>query len=64
MKKYFLIIALCVIQSACAGQAPNPGGSGALLTFSDLASEITVGVETTDTPETDRLPDDLPLGTP
>jgi hypothetical protein len=64
MKKSFLIISLCIIQAACAGQAPFPRSDGVLLSFNDLASEITVDIETADTADKDRLPADAPLGTP
>jgi hypothetical protein len=64
MKKLISIIALCAVQSACVSQAPASRGDGVLLSFADLASEITVGVETADTSESDQLPDDMPLGTP
>ncbi len=64
MKKSFLIILLCTIQTACATQAPFPRSDGVLLSFNDLASEITVDIETTDTPDKNRLPVDAPLGTP
>ena len=64
MKKFILIIALCASQTACVSQIPAMQGDGVLLSFNDLASEITVGFETADTPDKDSLPDDMPRGTP
>ena len=64
MKKFLLIIVLCASQTACVSQAPAIRGDGVLLSFNDLASEITVGFETADTPDRDPLPDDMPRGTP
>ena len=64
MKKLFLIIALCAFQAACVSQPPATRGDGVLLSFSDLASQITVGFESVDTVDEDRLPEDMPLGTP
>ena len=45
MKKFIIIISLLVFQSACSTQAPQPDPHGALLSFSDLAAEITVNRE-------------------
>ena len=42
MKKIMFIIGLCVLQCACAVQNPQPVNSESLLSFADLANEITV----------------------
>ena len=42
MKKIFIIIALATLQSGCSTQAAQPNPKGALLSFTDLAAEITV----------------------
>lgn len=64
MKTFFLIIALCVSQAACVSQSHVAREANVLLSFSDLANEITVGVETMDTTDADVLPNDMPMGTP
>lgn len=43
MKKSLFIICLCVFQAACATQPVATDGGSSLLSFNDLASEITVG---------------------
>lgn len=43
MKKSILIIALCACQAACSTQPMMVEQPAALLTFADLANEITVG---------------------
>jgi hypothetical protein len=47
MKKLFIIIGLASLQLACTTQPPQPAPQGALLSFNDLAGEITVNRETT-----------------
>ena len=42
MKKLFIFILLATIQPACSIQAPQPEAQPALLSFADLAAEITV----------------------
>ena len=43
MKKSLLIICLCAFQAACSSQPIVTTDGSALLSFSDLANEITVG---------------------
>ena len=43
MKKSLFIICLCAFQAACATQPAEYSSGSALLSFNDLASEITVG---------------------
>ena len=64
MNKWLLIIALGGFHAGCAGQAPASRTDGVLLGFSELAQEITVGVEATDAPAKATPPADAPLGTP
>lgn len=64
VKKLFLIIVLCATQAACVSYTPASASDGVLLSFNDLANEITVDVETTDTADKSQLPEDRPLGTP
>lgn len=45
MKKSLLIITLCAIQGACASQPAAVSNAGTLLSYADLATEITVGFE-------------------
>ena len=45
MKKLIVIIGLCALQGACASQQPAPADSRVLLSYQDLATEITVGLE-------------------
>mgnify|MGYP001814825900 FL=1 len=64
MKKLLFIIVLAAFQSGCASQSGYPGRGGTLLSFEDLASEITVGYEVLadeKAPDTDI---EGPLGTP
>ncbi len=42
MKKYILIICLCSLQVACSAQSVVADGRGSLLSYSDLANEISV----------------------
>ena len=64
MKKMLTIILLCAFTGACSTQAPTVSTNRTLLSFNELATEITVGYEelaasTAREPEADR-----PLGTP
>jgi len=63
MKNILSIIMLCVFQGACSTPAVVSHGSSSLLSFNDLANEITVAYEdmSTNQPAAD---DDGPLGTP
>lgn len=45
MKKSLLIIVLCLLQGACASQPEAVSSAGTLLSYADLATEITVGFE-------------------
>ena len=46
MKKFMIIIGLCLIQTACSTQAPQSGERRVLLHFDDLAAEMTIRHET------------------
>lgn len=48
MKKSIFIILLAMVQGACATQQPFEAGSHSLLSFAQLATEITVGYEEID----------------
>jgi hypothetical protein len=64
MKKLIFIMMLAALQSGCASQPGYPDRGGTLLSFEDLASEITVGYEVfadEKAPDTDI---EGPLGTP
>lgn len=64
MKNLFLIINLCLLQCACVSQ-PQPTEDGrALLRFSDLANEITVGFQDGDSKRVPMQVGDTPAGTP
>jgi len=45
MKKLIFIIGLCSALGACATPSGTRAGSGDLLSFAELANEITVGFE-------------------
>ncbi len=45
MKKSLIIIALTLLQCACATQEPVQGGSASLLGFEAIGAEITVAHE-------------------
>jgi len=64
MKNLFLIISLCLLQCACASQSQPPEDSHALLSFSELANEITVGFEDGGSERVLTPAGDTPLGTP
>ncbi len=42
MKKFLIIIGLCLFQTACSIQSPRQDDNRVLLDFSDLASEMTI----------------------
>jgi hypothetical protein len=48
MKKSLIIIALSLLQCACATQEPVPGSSASLLGFETISAEITVAYESTE----------------
>jgi hypothetical protein len=48
MKKSLIIIALSLLQCACATQKPVPGSSASLLGFETISAEITVAYESTE----------------
>ncbi len=54
---------LCTAQAACSTQAPVEQNNQALLDFSDLANEITVGVERSDPRRDEKSKDGTPLET-
>ena len=45
MNKSLIIIALTLLQCACANQEPVQGGSASLLGFEAISAEITVAYE-------------------
>ena len=63
MKKRLIIICLCFLQAACAVQSMVAGDRGALLSYGDLASEITVAYRDTSTGHAPE-PRDEPVGAP
>jgi hypothetical protein len=48
MKKSLIIIALSLLQCACATQKPVQGSSASLLGFETISAEITVAYESTE----------------
>jgi len=48
MNKSLIIIALTLLQCACATQEPVQGGSASLLGFEAISAEITVAYESTE----------------
>ena len=64
MKKSLLIILLCALQSACSTQSAALSGENTLLSYADLANEITVGFEDMIGREPTVQPVDEPLETP
>ncbi len=48
MNKSLFIIALTLLQCACATQEPVPGSSASLLDFEAISAEITVAYERTE----------------
>ena len=63
MKKLLFIIVLATLQSGCASQSGHPV-QGTLLSFEDLASEITVGYEELSDGKASDRDIEGPLGTP
>ena len=53
MNKSLIIIALTLLQCACATQEPVQGSSASLLSFEAISAEITVAYESTE--DTDDL---------
>jgi hypothetical protein len=64
MTKSILIIALCVLQGACAGHSGAPDDAKTLLSYTDLANEITVSHVNDSRPRADSQSDDEPFDTP
>lgn len=64
MKKHLFIIGLLLTQTACSTQAPVASEQRALLSFSDLATEITVGYEELEKNPTGHVDTFVPIGTP
>ena len=64
VKKSLLTIALCAFQGACASQPDVVDDTGTLLSYSDLATEITVGYEDLAGRERKVQPDDELVDTP
>ncbi len=50
MNKSLFIIALTLLQCACATQEPVPGSSASLLGFAAISAEITVSYEQAEAP--------------
>ncbi len=48
MNKSLIIIALTLLQCACATQEPVQGNSASLLSFEAISAEITVAYESTE----------------
>ncbi len=48
MKKSLIILALTLLQCACATQEAVPGGGHSLLSFEAISAEITVSFEQTE----------------
>ena len=64
MKKYLFIIALCSSLGACAASPGPQAGDNDLLSFSDLANEITVGFKDRSNTQAREAEIEGPLGTP
>jgi hypothetical protein len=64
MKKCIFIIALCASLGACATTSGPQTGDKDLLSFSDLANEITVGFEDRNNTQAREAEIEGPLGTP
>ena len=63
MKKCIFFMCLSVIMTGCASQPQAPVNDGALLSFEELATEITVGLEALDDVVADRRQADTQMGT-
>ena len=64
MKKSLLIILLCATQYGCSTQTGTLDTQNTLLSYNDLANEITVDYENVSGRSIDRRNDDEPLDTP
>jgi hypothetical protein len=64
MKKYLFIIVLCSALGACVSSPGARTGDSDLLSFTDLANEITVGFEERRVKPERQAEIEGPLGTP
>ena len=64
MKKTIFIIVLSAFQAGCASQSGYSSGGGTLLSFEDLASEITVAHEELGDEKAPDTETEGPFGTP
>lgn len=64
MKKSLFIILLCVFQAACATQPVDTDSRASLLSFNDLASEITVAYRDLSTEPASESDGDAAADTP
>lgn len=64
MKKSFIIIVLCLLQGACSVYHGWQAEDRALLSYTELATEITVGFEQLDVPEDNGNETGDTLGSP
>ena len=64
MKNRIIIIALCATLGACATTSAPQSGDSDLLSFTDLANEITVGFEDRSNTQARTAEIEGPLGTP
>lgn len=64
MKKSLLILLLCAVQGACASHPAVVDNENTLLSYAELANEITVGYENVAGRGIDRQTDDESLDTP
>ena len=53
MKKSIFILMLCGLLGACANHVPSPQAGNSLLSFDDIAAEITVTYESLEAPQSD-----------
>ena len=64
MKKLIFFMCLSAIMTGCISQPSTPSNDDVLLSFDDLATEITVGLEAWDDVVADRRQTDTQMGTP
>lgn len=64
MKNFIFFIVLCFSQAACSTPGTARSENGTLLSFQDLANEITVAYDDMDRQERGRSPEANPIGTP
>jgi len=64
MKKSIFIMLLVALQAGCTTPGPASDNDRVLLSFQELANEITVGSETREPIQANTIADDMPLGTP